>query len=242
MILWKASKTLDKSLHLCYKDETRSINAGLQCLCWCHCFEINIFCILFLFQKHLWRSLMLIMSMALNLRDLLTFHVLVEIKIKSFPTLVQPRYLFEVNGQHHSDLCNQWLEWEATELQVRSTRYSCSLWGFSQFNLITVFPFFVCTANIAAGPPHGSAAGKGVRGVQAPPGAAKLPGPKLEQGEDTIFNRGMSFTSPFRLLNFLSLSLLIYLLFTVHWRAHGKFTHSVKISSLYVIIGPVKSL
>lgn len=59
----------------------------------------------------------------------------------------------------------------------------------------------MCTANIAAGPPHGSAAGKGLRGVQAPPGAAKLPGPKLEQGEDTIFNRGMSFTSPFRLLN-----------------------------------------
>lgn len=67
------------------------------------------------------------------------------------------------------------------------------------------FHFFVCTANIAAGPPHGSAAGKGVRGVQAPPGAAKLPGPKPEQGEDTIFNRGMSFASPFRLLNLLSL-------------------------------------
>ncbi|XP_010730412.2 methionine--tRNA ligase, cytoplasmic isoform X1 [Larimichthys crocea] len=27
------------------------------------------------------------------------------------------RYLFEVNGQDSSELCNQWLEWEATELQ-----------------------------------------------------------------------------------------------------------------------------
>lgn len=67
------------------------------------------------------------------------------------------------------------------------------------------FCFFVCTVNTAAGPPHGSAAGKGVRGIQAPPGAAKLPGPKLEQGEDTIFNRGMSFTFPLMLLNLLSL-------------------------------------
>uniref|UniRef100_A0A7N6BY45 Methionine--tRNA ligase, cytoplasmic n=1 Tax=Anabas testudineus TaxID=64144 RepID=A0A7N6BY45_ANATE len=28
------------------------------------------------------------------------------------------RYLFEVNGQESSELCNQWLEWEATDLQV----------------------------------------------------------------------------------------------------------------------------
>nr|XP_020468619.1 methionine--tRNA ligase, cytoplasmic isoform X2 [Monopterus albus] len=27
------------------------------------------------------------------------------------------RYIFEVNGQESSDLCNQWLEWEATHLQ-----------------------------------------------------------------------------------------------------------------------------
>ncbi|XP_067360488.1 methionine--tRNA ligase, cytoplasmic isoform X2 [Channa argus] len=27
------------------------------------------------------------------------------------------RYLFEVNGQESSELCNQWLEWEATDLQ-----------------------------------------------------------------------------------------------------------------------------
>uniref|UniRef100_A0A672FDX1 Methionine--tRNA ligase, cytoplasmic n=1 Tax=Salarias fasciatus TaxID=181472 RepID=A0A672FDX1_SALFA len=28
------------------------------------------------------------------------------------------RYFFEVNGQESSELCNQWLEWEATDLQV----------------------------------------------------------------------------------------------------------------------------
>uniref|UniRef100_A0A665SZT0 Methionine--tRNA ligase, cytoplasmic n=1 Tax=Echeneis naucrates TaxID=173247 RepID=A0A665SZT0_ECHNA len=31
------------------------------------------------------------------------------------------QYLFEVNGQDSSDLCRQWLEWEATTLQVNST-------------------------------------------------------------------------------------------------------------------------
>lgn len=31
------------------------------------------------------------------------------------------RYLFEVNGQECSELCDQWLEWEATVLQVYST-------------------------------------------------------------------------------------------------------------------------
>lgn len=79
------------------------------------------------------------------------------------------------------------------------------------------FCFFLCTVNTAAGPPHGSAAGKGVRGIQAPPGAAKLPGPKLEQGEDTIFNRGMSFTFPLMLLNLLSLivNVVVYVIVNV---------------------------
>lgn len=33
-----------------------------------------------------------------------------------------PRYLFEVSGKDCTDLCNQWLEWETTDLQVRSIK------------------------------------------------------------------------------------------------------------------------
>lgn len=31
------------------------------------------------------------------------------------------RYLFEANGQECNNLCNQWLEWETTVLQVNSS-------------------------------------------------------------------------------------------------------------------------
>lgn len=67
----------------------------------------------------------------------------------------------------------------------------------------SLFHRFVRTAIVAAGSPLGSAAGKRVRGAQAPPGATKLPGTKPEQREDAVSNRGMSFTRPFRLLGLL---------------------------------------
>lgn len=74
------------------------------------------------------------------------------IKIKSFPSFAQHRYLFEVKGQEPSNLCNQWLEWEATDLQVKSVspvafKISDGLhwkkwqWRSSVFSFITILPF-----------------------------------------------------------------------------------------------------
>uniref|UniRef100_A0A673WWN2 Uncharacterized protein n=1 Tax=Salmo trutta TaxID=8032 RepID=A0A673WWN2_SALTR len=37
------------------------------------------------------------------------------------------RYLIEVNGQESSDIVNQWLEWESTELQVRMSDKSSAM-------------------------------------------------------------------------------------------------------------------
>lgn len=144
--------------------------------------------------------------------------------MKYFLSFVQLRYLFEVNGQEPSNLCNQRLEWEATDLQVKFERHllhsesemvqsetfarkdrsygevrqsPCSA------SPLSLFYRFVRTAHIAAGSPLRSAAGERVRGAQAPPGAAKLPGTKPEQREDAVSNGGMSFTRPFRLLGLL---------------------------------------
>lgn len=62
------------------------------------------------------------------------------------------------------------------------------------------FPLLICAARTAACSSHGSAAGKRFRGVQGSPGAPKLLGPKPEQGEHAIFNRGtVSTCLPFLL-------------------------------------------
>lgn len=57
------------------------------------------------------------------------------------------------------------------------------------------FLHFIFTANFATGPPHGSGAWKRIRSVQGAPGAPELLGPKLEQTEHSIPNRGTASTS-----------------------------------------------
>lgn len=63
--------------------------------------------------------------------------------------------------------------------------------------------FLLSAASIATGSLHSSGAGKGHRGVQGPPEAPKSLEPKLEQGEDGIFNWGTALRPPFKLPCFL---------------------------------------
>lgn len=56
---------------------------------------------------------------------------------------------------------------------------------------------YIFTASYATGPPHGSGAGKRIRSVQGPPGTPELFGPKLEQTEHSIPNRGTASASIF---------------------------------------------